>query len=411
MLCLPVTAFADPFSTLRDSIIRLEVSGVDVKEGNVLVGSVGTGFVVDGDYVITTTHLFDELRARDATNVEIHGRIDMPSTNAKKYPLKFIRYLKSIDLTLLRLVTPRGENPFVSAAIGDSSDLKKAANISYFTSGFSEDGYEEGAGSIVQMNDHQDPYSVRFNFPVKPGQSGSPVFDAEGKVLGVVKSNRSEADKNTFVIPINFALPMVVHLKLKSQEEKIFRLDEAFRNITAYLTDQKPEDIRNLSILELSNQIRSVKTDKSTRRNIDIFDYIGEKSEDQFRRIIDNTSVFEKFFDIDPEWRAEFTSDGSLIMSYGRVELGVFLFRATFRSRIGDTVEKVFGGIMRDSVPASQETSKFRFDDLRRRIRKEFPEEGKLVKLVVKSAAIVDDGNLHSAWPVDVVAIGERTGE
>mgnify|MGYP000893562554 CR=1 FL=1 len=61
-----------------------------------------------------------------------------------------------------------------------------------------------GIGEVYPDLDALDVKVMQVSVPVYPGNSGGPVVNAAGKVIGVIFAKRSESDTIAFAIPINY---------------------------------------------------------------------------------------------------------------------------------------------------------------------------------------------------------------
>ena len=61
--------------------------------------------------------------------------------------------------------------------------------------------------------------AVMISAPVTHGNSGGPVFDADGKFIGIVQSGRNDVSAMNYVIPINTILDFLQEAKDKENIE------------------------------------------------------------------------------------------------------------------------------------------------------------------------------------------------
>lgn len=159
--------------------------------------SMGTGFVISaaGD-VLTNQHVVadcKEIRVPSESKVAKHIVAD-----------------QSNDLALIRL---QGEYKHV-ARMADADETRQGDEIVVF--GFPLDGYLSSSGNITfglisaQAGPGNNSSIIQITAPVQPGNSGGPVLDRKGRVVGVVtgKADAIRVAKMTGDIPqnINFAV-------------------------------------------------------------------------------------------------------------------------------------------------------------------------------------------------------------
>jgi serine protease Do len=134
----------------------------------------GSGFFVSSDgYVVTNQHV-----------VEDYKSVEVVTDDGKSYPAKVVGSDPKSDLTLIK-VDGRGEFPFVGLA-----DRVPRVGEWVITVGnpFGLDGtVTAGIVSARQRDIGAGPYDdfIQIDAPVNKGNSGGPVFDVEGGVIGV----------------------------------------------------------------------------------------------------------------------------------------------------------------------------------------------------------------------------------
>lgn len=163
--------------------------------------SSGTGFFISKTLVATNYNMVS-----DAKDIEITYQNDtkLPATIVAKDPAN--------DLALLRV---NGlENIVTPAAIGPSRDVKEGNQV--FTVGFplsSELGTRAkiNEGIVNSLTGLQDDFRMlQISIPALPGNSGSPVFNVRGQVIGIVTSTLASSHflnkKN--IVPQNLGYAM-----------------------------------------------------------------------------------------------------------------------------------------------------------------------------------------------------------
>lgn len=139
----------------------------------------GTGFAITNDgYVVTNYHV-----AADADSIYIQTR------NGKYHRATVVAFEPRTDVAVLRIAEAgfafgKGELPYSLAP------LKAGLGASIFTLGFPQDEIVYSEGYIASKNGYLgDSMQYRLELPSEPGQSGAPVFDASGNVIGIITSN------------------------------------------------------------------------------------------------------------------------------------------------------------------------------------------------------------------------------
>jgi len=223
---------------VRASLVHLSVSGTPQSgpntgvDGGVL--SQGTGFVVSSDgFILTTRHLFAPLEKVDAVNVIVVGRF--ADAGATAMPVQFVSDLPRLDLALLRADVPFGTAPPPALEIGSTATVDRGAPPSILTSGFSGDNYRRRVAEYNDAESAHVPYAWTLNVKTNDGQSGSPVYterDGEVQVIGVVKATAREDDELTLMIPIEYSMPLIGHLRFQALSDRLDRLTRLIGDMT-----------------------------------------------------------------------------------------------------------------------------------------------------------------------------------
>ena len=172
--------------------------------------SLGSGFIISSDgYILTNTHVVDDA---DQVTVRLQDRRTLTA--------KVIGSDPQYDIALLK-VDAGGSLPAVS--IGDSRSLKPGQWVLAIGSPFGFDyTVTQGIVSAVGRNlgSQDQPYTsfIQTDVPINRGNSGGPLFDLQGRVVGVnsqIYSNTGGYLGVAFSIPIDVAMNVVKQIKEK----------------------------------------------------------------------------------------------------------------------------------------------------------------------------------------------------
>ncbi|WP_199100372.1 DegQ family serine endoprotease [Dyella sp. ASV21] len=172
--------------------------------------SLGSGFIISADgYILTNSHVVD---GADSVTVRLQDHRTLTAKVVGSDP--------QYDIALLR-VDAKGALPAVS--IGDSRALKPGQWVLAIGSPFGFDyTVTQGIVSAVGRNlgSQDQPYTsfIQTDVPINRGNSGGPLFDLQGRVVGVnsqIYSNTGGYQGVAFSIPIDVAMNVVKQIKEK----------------------------------------------------------------------------------------------------------------------------------------------------------------------------------------------------
>jgi S1-C subfamily serine protease len=224
-LVSPVAANAEP-ADLTSAIRAVEPATVRIDTTIEYQGAIGsgTGFVVDPNGAVVTN--YHVVAGADTITATVAGR---------SFTADLVGYDRTRDIAVLQL---RGAGGLPTAAIGDSSTLREgepvvalgnargsggpltneAGTITGF--GRSISAKDELTGSFEQMTG-----LIEFAAPVRAGDSGGPVVDSSGRVVGVTTAAtvnfRMGPGGAGFAIPINDALATAGQIRAGVRSESI----------------------------------------------------------------------------------------------------------------------------------------------------------------------------------------------
>jgi S1-C subfamily serine protease len=179
-------------------------------------GAAGTGIVIDSSgLVLTNNHVIQGATEIRGTNTD----------NRRTYQAEVLGYQKAGDIALIRLTGAAGLKPAVFDTTGDTrrGDVVTAVG----NAGGKGGNPEVVTGTITALNreitatDQSDGSSERLsglietNAPIKPGDSGGPLLNTKGRVIGMntaASANYSmklEGDSRGYAITSRQALAIV----------------------------------------------------------------------------------------------------------------------------------------------------------------------------------------------------------
>ena len=211
---MPRDAAADRPGAMNDEAVYDEVEPgvVDVTANLQYLQETakGTGFVIDAaaGLVLTNNHVID-----GATSVTV-----TPVTSGQSYPARILGYDATNDVALLQV---RGATGLKAVTIGDSSHLRVGTPVLAIGNEAGQGGSPTVAPGVISSLDRtivaSDQSSgltetlhgmMQTNADIRPGDSGGPLADAAGRVIGIDTAAGGSTVYSGYAIPINQALPI-----------------------------------------------------------------------------------------------------------------------------------------------------------------------------------------------------------
>ena len=170
----------------------------------------GSGFIISDDgYIVTNFHVIDK------TN-----EIEVVMDNGDR----FIAVVKGIDpktdLALLKIESD-GPLPFVEMGDSDKAEVGDwviAVGNQFGLGGTATAGIISARGRDIQSGPFDD--FLQIDAPINRGNSGGPLFDAQGRVIGINTAIYSPSGGNVgigFAIPSTMATDIVAQLKTNGE--------------------------------------------------------------------------------------------------------------------------------------------------------------------------------------------------
>ena len=165
--------------------------------------SLGSGFIVSADgYVLTNTHV-----------VEDAEEVTVKLTDQREFKAKVIGSDRRSDIALLKI--PAKDLPVVT--IGDSSKLEVGEWVVAIGSPFGftnsvSQGIVSAKGRSLPGEDIV-PF-IQTDVPVNPGNSGGPLFNINGEVVGI---NSQIYSRSGGYMGLSFAIPIDLAMKVKDE--------------------------------------------------------------------------------------------------------------------------------------------------------------------------------------------------
>jgi serine protease Do len=246
--------------------------------------SLGSGFIIDKEgYILTNNHV-----------VEKASSIKVRLSDNKEYDAKVVGKDAKTDLALIKI---NSKNSLPVAAMGDSDKLDVGDWVMAVGNPYGLDHtVTAGIVSAKGRSIGQGPYDdfIQTDASINPGNSGGPLFDLQGRVVGINTAIISGGQGIGFAIPINMAKGLLPQLKSKG---KVVRgwLGVVIQKVT-------PELARNFGMKEPGGALVADVTEGSPAAKADIrrgdiivtFDGRAVKEMEQLPKIVGSLEVGRK---------------------------------------------------------------------------------------------------------------------
>jgi len=166
--------------------------------------SLGTGFIISDDgYILTNNHVVD---GADEVMVKL--------SDGREMKAEIKGQDEKLDLALLKLSD--GARHFTAATLGDSDTLEVGEWVMAIGNPFGlaqtvTAGIVSAKGRVIGSGPYDD--FIQTDASINPGNSGGPLFDTQGKVIGINTAIIAGGQGIGFAIPINIAKTVVSQLK------------------------------------------------------------------------------------------------------------------------------------------------------------------------------------------------------
>src|SRR5688572_6565759 len=165
----------------------------------------GTGFALtENGYFVTSYHV---IKGADSVYIE--------NKNGSRYKLTSVYQNLDHDLAILKVDDPNftsfGSLPYTVSA--DDADLGEKV----YTLGFPREDMVFGEGSLSSQSGFEgDSASYQISIPLNPGNSGGPLFDEKGNLIGVISGKQLDVQGAAFATKSTYLMEMAEALKTDS---------------------------------------------------------------------------------------------------------------------------------------------------------------------------------------------------
>jgi S1-C subfamily serine protease len=170
------------------------------------VSGSGTGYAISSNgYIVTNHHVIN-----GANSIKVRG---VNGDFSKAYNAKVIIDDKNNDLSIIKIddssFTSLGSIPYVIA--NRSSDVGSSVFVlGYPLRATMGDEVKLTNGIISSKSGFQgDVTSYQITAPVQPGNSGGPLFDGKGNIIGIINAKHSGAENVSYAIKSSYLMNLI----------------------------------------------------------------------------------------------------------------------------------------------------------------------------------------------------------
>jgi len=195
---------------------------------------IGSGFFISADGYLLTNHHVIESEVEPGTSSSSKLSIRLPGSKGERLPAKVVGWDRNLDLALLKVEY----KPEFIFTLGTGPDPIPGQRLQALGSpGGLESTLTEGIVSAVQRPLLAVGEVLQIDVAVNPGNSGGPLVDSRGRVVGIVFAGIRDFQG------VNFAIPASLVRKV------LPRLQEGGRAVLPWVGLGMMEDPRGLEVV------------------------------------------------------------------------------------------------------------------------------------------------------------------
>jgi len=182
--------------------------------------SAGTGVMVDADgFLVTNFHVVSNSLGGGKLQVQFDSEVD-----SKTYDAQLVSFVQQEDLALLKI---SGERKFPTVRLGTSADLMIGERVIAIGNPFKQK-LSVSAGIISGLHREVAVPSSRLSFTdliqtdasINHGNSGGPLLNINGDLIGINTVVREDAENMGFAIPVDRVKEVLIDQLFAPQWEK-----------------------------------------------------------------------------------------------------------------------------------------------------------------------------------------------
>ena len=223
--------------TVADVFRQVSPAVVSIASRTAAGGGTGSGFIIDGEgHILTNNHV-----------VQGSTRLQVTLDNGAQLPATVVGTAPNSDLALIKIEPPA--EGLTVARLGDSDAVVPGETAIAIGSPLGLErtvtaGIVSSTGRTFSAGGRPLRGLIQTDAAVNPGNSGGPLLNASGEVIGINTLGSTSAQNINFAVPVNTAKNLLPQLKAGGQVSAPY-LGISGRSITA----QVAQDL-NLPVVE-----------------------------------------------------------------------------------------------------------------------------------------------------------------
>jgi serine protease Do len=170
----------------------------------------GTGFALTNNgYIVTNYHV---VNGGDSIYVQ--------NSAGESYHAKLIYTEPQYDIAILKIDDAAFKN--LSAVPYNFKKTQSDLGEDVYTVGYPSDSIVLGKGYLSSASGYNgDTLKYRVSIPVNPGNSGGPLLDNKGNVIGIISGKQTQMDGAAFAVKTNYLMQAIKNIPADSITRKI----------------------------------------------------------------------------------------------------------------------------------------------------------------------------------------------
>jgi serine protease Do len=205
----------------------------DIKSGKHVIAPSkfgGSGFALTSSgYIVTNYHV---IKGADSLYVQ--------NSSGESYHAKLLYSEPAYDIAVLKIddaaFTGLGNIPYTFRK------AKSDVGEDVYTVGFPSDSIVLGRGYLSSANGYNgDTVAYQVSLPVNPGNSGGPLLDAKGNIIGIISSKQTQTEGAAFAVKSMYLFKVAQEITKDSTANKI-----VLNNKSSLAGLSKPQQFKKL---------------------------------------------------------------------------------------------------------------------------------------------------------------------